>query len=66
MPLITVELVEGRSKEEKAAFAKRMVDAMQEEMGVPPASLWIVYNERPADEWFVGHDSIADIKKASS
>ncbi len=64
MPLLTIALVEGRSKAEKDALSRRICEAMNEEMGVPPEAIWIKYEDVSADEWYVGPDSIADRKKA--
>lgn len=60
MPLVTVALVEGRSSEQKSALAKRICEAMKDEMGVPPEHIWIRYEDVAADDWFMGQQSIAE------
>ena len=35
MPLVTVEMMPGRTEAQKDAFAKRLIAAMDEELGRP-------------------------------
>ena len=63
MPLITVELLPGRTEAQKDAFAKRVVAAMSEEMGTNPESIWIVYRDVAPDDWYMGEKSIARARR---
>lgn len=63
MPLVTVELLPGRSQEKKDALARRIVQAMGEEMGVAPEAIWIKYGEVEAGDWYVADKSLAQLKR---
>lgn len=66
MPNVTVEWVEGRSKETKAEVAKRIVDVLEQAAGVPPSSTNVLFIDYGADDWFIGKESIAEIRKKRS
>ncbi|ARP86754.1 tautomerase family protein [Bordetella genomosp. 9] len=53
MPIIKVELLAGRSEDQKQAIAKRFTEVMKEEAGVKPESLHIVFHDVPASDWAV-------------
>lgn len=63
MPLVTVDLVPGRTQDQKDALTKRIIQAMDEEMGVPASAIWVMYRETEAADWFVADKSIAQIRK---
>lgn len=66
MPNVTVEWVEGRSKETKAEVAKRIVDVLEQSAGVPASSTNVLFIDYGADDWFIGKESIAEIRKKRS
>ena len=54
MPIITVDLFEGRSREQKEAFAKKVTDAAVEILKAPADHTWVVYNDHAKSDWAMG------------
>lgn len=63
MPLITVEMMPGRTEAQKDAFARRVVAAMSEEMGAKPESVWLIFRETEPTQWYMGEKSTARIRR---
>lgn len=51
MPIITVDLFEGRSREQRQAFAKAVTQAAVEILKSPLAHTWVIFNEHPKSHW---------------
>tara|TARA_B100000676_G_C18074233_1_gene846531 strand:- start:2299 stop:2487 length:189 start_codon:yes stop_codon:yes gene_type:complete len=56
-------MLPGRTQEQKDALSKRIVEAMGEEMDVPPQATWIIYRDTDAGDWFMADKSLAQIKR---
>jgi 4-oxalocrotonate tautomerase len=41
MPLVTIKIIEGRSKEQKKGMAKDVTEAIVKNIGCPPAAVQI-------------------------
>lgn len=54
MPIITVEMFEGRTREQRAAFAKEATRAAVEILKAPSEHTWIVFKEHPKSYWAMG------------
>ena len=54
MPILRVSLWSGRTKEQKAALAKALTDAMVAVANVPPESVTIQFEELPKENWATG------------
>ena len=54
MPFITVQLIEGRSVEQKHALIKEISEAAIRVLDADPDNVRIVINEVTADDWGVG------------
>ncbi|HTE54554.1 MAG TPA: 2-hydroxymuconate tautomerase [Kofleriaceae bacterium] len=54
MPLVEVTLIEGRSREVKAALMKALTDAVEAALGAPRDSIRVIVREVPAENWAVG------------
>lgn len=54
MPMITVRIVEGQSKETKQKIATGFKNTVVEATGFRPEDMWIVFEDVPASEWYVG------------
>ena len=59
MPFITVQLIEGRSIEQKHALIKEISEAAIRVLDADPDNVRIVINEVTADDWGVGGVPIA-------
>ncbi len=51
MPHVTVQLLEGRTTEQKRAAAKAIAEAMVEHCGAPLEGTTVVFQDIPRDSW---------------
>lgn len=51
MPVVTVQMWEGRSSEQKRRLMRALTDAMVEHAGARPEALHIVIQEIPKENW---------------
>jgi 4-oxalocrotonate tautomerase len=51
MPVVTVQLWEGRTVEQKRALVKAITQAMVEHAGAKPDALHVVLQEIPPENW---------------
>ena len=63
MPSITISMLEGRTKEQKAQIVKEMTDTMVRVLGVNPEIVHIVINENPKENVGRAGVLISDRKK---
>ena len=64
MPFITVQLIEGRSVEQKHALIKEISEAAIRVLDADPDNVRIVINEVTADDWGVGGVPLPRLIKA--
>jgi 4-oxalocrotonate tautomerase len=53
MPLISVSMYPGRTKEQKEEFAKVITNAAVQILKTKAEHVIIVYNENPKEHWFI-------------
>ena len=63
MPNVTVEWVEGRDNKTKAEVARKIVEVLDQVAGVPPSSTNVLFLDYGAEDWFIGHESIAEMRQ---
>ena len=51
MPVVTVQLWEGRTLEQKRALVQAITEAMVEHAGVKPDGLHVILQEVPRENW---------------
>jgi 4-oxalocrotonate tautomerase len=51
MPVVTVQLWEGRTLEQKRALVKAITQAMVEHAGAKPDALHVILEEVPPENW---------------
>jgi len=51
MPVVTVQLWEGRGIEQKRALVRAITDAMVEHAGARPDALHVILQEIPPENW---------------
>ena len=51
MPIVKIELFKGRSREQKAALAKEITDAVTRVMGVKPESTHVIFYDIEKSDW---------------
>lgn len=54
MPVITVDLFEGRTREQKERFSKAVTDAAAEILKAPAEHTWVVFNDHAKSDWAMG------------
>ncbi|TCK21652.1 4-oxalocrotonate tautomerase [Pseudonocardia endophytica] len=62
MPLIQVTLARGRSPEQLKALGEALTKAAEESIGAKPEAVRVVLNECEAEHWFVGGESLAELR----
>lgn len=51
MPVVTVEMFEGRTVEQKRALCRALTDAMVEHAAARPDALHVILHEIPQQNW---------------
>lgn len=54
MPLITVQLFEGRTVEQKRAYAKALTDASVQVLGIDPGAVDVIFSDVKRSDWATG------------
>lgn len=60
MPMITVEWLEGRTRQQKARLTDAMTRAFVEIAKVPTEQVWIVFREVKRSDWAMGGKLVAE------
>lgn len=60
MPLVNVQMAEGRSPAQKKALMAAITDAMHEHIGAPRESVRVWINEFPNTDFMAGGELLAD------
>ena len=63
MPFVNIRINEGHSHERKDEIARRVVDAIHEVAEIPKTSIWVVFEDVPRDDWYVGHTRVSQMKQ---
>lgn len=63
MPFVSIRLVEGRSQQLKDEMSKRVTTAISDVLQLPKDDIWVVFEDVPAGEWYVGGTNIAELRK---
>jgi len=59
VPLITVDLRPGREPERKKALADTLSNLLNEELGIEPLDVYVLYRENPAENHYCGGEPLA-------
>jgi 4-oxalocrotonate tautomerase len=63
MPFVNIRLVGGRSQEQKDEISKRVVDGISDVLELPKDDIWVVFEDVPAGDWYVGSTTVAELRK---
>ncbi|HZB54773.1 MAG TPA: 4-oxalocrotonate tautomerase family protein [Reyranella sp.] len=63
MPFANIRLVGGRSQEQKDEISKRVVDAISDVLQLPKDDIWVVFEDVPAGDWYIGSTTVAELRK---
>lgn len=65
MPFVTIRLIGGRSQQQKDEISTRVVGAISEVLELPKDDIWVVFENVPAGDWYVGSTSVATLREKS-
>ncbi|MGH2363402.1 MAG: 2-hydroxymuconate tautomerase [Chloroflexota bacterium] len=54
MPIVKLEMLKGRTPDQKRALAKAPTDAVASNANVPPDQVWVVIDEVERENWASG------------
>lgn len=54
MPIVTVDLFEGRTRQQREDFAKAVTHAAAEILKAPVEQTWVVFREHVKSYWAMG------------
>jgi phenylpyruvate tautomerase PptA (4-oxalocrotonate tautomerase family) len=63
MPNVRIELVKGVDQKVKAEVARGVVDLLHDKTGLPKDAFQVLFADCDENDWYIGHDSIADLKR---
>ena len=58
MPLISISMYPGRTKEQKEEFAKAVTNAAVQILKTKAEHVIVVYNENPRENWFISGNQL--------
>jgi 4-oxalocrotonate tautomerase len=65
MPFINIRLIEGRSQQQKDEISTRVVDAISDVLQLPKDDIWVVFEDVPDGDWYVGSTTVSALRKKS-
>lgn len=60
MPVVTVDWMVGRSRQQKRDLAARITTAVAEVAGLDPSAVWVVFHDVDREGWAVGGRLVVD------
>ncbi len=66
MPIIRVEMHEGRTVAQKRALAAALTDAIVEHAGAEPGAVRVLFSDYTKDDWAIGGQLVSDREQAAS
>lgn len=60
MPIVRIDMLEGRAPERKRDLIRRVTDAVAGALDVRPEQVRVLLNELPPEHWAVGGTSMAE------
>lgn len=64
MPLVKIEMFEGRTQAQKKVVAEGIVEVFRKVLGGKPEHSWIIFEDRTRDDWFTGAINQTEIDAA--
>ena len=62
MPVINVQMLSGRTPEQKRSFIKQVAEIAVKTLDVPARAVTIVITESSPDDWGVGGTTMAELR----
>ncbi len=54
MPMITIKILKGHSKETKQKIVSALVKTIHETTGIAPDNIWTVFEDVEPEHWYAG------------
>ncbi|HVZ01115.1 MAG TPA: 4-oxalocrotonate tautomerase family protein [Dongiaceae bacterium] len=64
MPFVNIRILKGHSKQRKDEISRRVTETIAEVAQLPKEAVWVVFEDVEAEDWYVGGDSVRDIRAA--
>lgn len=62
MPVVTIEMFEGRDKEKKRKLIKSVSKTISEVLEIPEERIQIILHEIPKENWGMRGEQVSEIK----
>jgi 4-oxalocrotonate tautomerase len=66
MPFVNIRILKGHSKQRKDEMSRRVTETIAEVAQLPKEAIWVVFEDVEAEDWYVGGDSVSDIRAAKA
>ena len=63
MPFVNIRMIAGRSQQQKDEISTRITGAISEVLQLPEEDIWVVIEDVPAEHWYVGRTTVAELRK---
>ena len=63
MPFVNIRMIEGHSQQRKDEISRRVTDVISEALQLTKDDVWVVFEDVPADDWYVGGTRVAELRK---
>lgn len=62
MPFVSIRILEGHSQKRKNEISRRVTEAISEVAELPKEAIWVVIEDVPGSDWFVGGKPVREPK----
>ena len=62
MPFVSIRILEGHSQKRKNEISRRVTEAISEVAELPIDKIWVVIEDVPGSDWFVGGTPVREPK----
>ena len=66
MPFVNIRILKGHPQARKDEIARRVTAAISDVAKLPPEAVWVVFEDVTEDDWFVGAERVAELKKKAA
>jgi 4-oxalocrotonate tautomerase len=66
MPFVNIRILKGHPQARKDEVARRVTAAISEVAELPREAVWVVFEDVTEDDWFVGAERVAELKKRAA
>jgi 4-oxalocrotonate tautomerase len=63
MPYVAVEIIKGRTEEQKQKVAQAITDALVEHMDTSAEHVYVVFRDVAATDWLIAGETVAERRR---